>query len=80
MKTTTLQSSFVTLTAALSAGVVVTPATARADVDARMDTLRERKAYAIEVEPHFTFGAENVYGNTGFGAGARGSTSATTWR
>lgn len=27
--------------------------------------------YPIEIEPHFTFGAENVYGATGFGAGLR---------
>jgi hypothetical protein len=27
--------------------------------------------YPIEVEPHFSFGAENVYGATGFGAGLR---------
>jgi hypothetical protein len=28
-------------------------------------------AYPIEIEPHFTFGAENVYGATGFGGGLR---------
>ncbi len=28
-------------------------------------------AYPLEVEPHFTFGAENVYGATGFGGGVR---------
>lgn len=27
--------------------------------------------YPLEVEPHVTFGPENVYGATGFGAGAR---------
>jgi hypothetical protein len=27
--------------------------------------------YPLEVEPHFAFGAENVYGTTGFGAGVR---------
>jgi hypothetical protein len=31
----------------------------------------EPSAYPLEVEPHFTFGAENVYGQTGFGAGVR---------
>jgi hypothetical protein len=29
------------------------------------------RMYPIEIEPHFTFGAENVYGATGFGAGLR---------
>jgi hypothetical protein len=28
-------------------------------------------AYPLELEPHFAFGAENVYGATGFGAGLR---------
>jgi hypothetical protein len=27
--------------------------------------------YSIELEPHLSFGEENVYGNTGFGAGLR---------
>ena len=27
--------------------------------------------YSVEIEPHFSFGAENVYGATGFGAGLR---------
>ena len=26
-------------------------------------------AYPIEIEPHFAFAAENVYGATGYGAG-----------
>ena len=29
-------------------------------------------AYPLEVELHATFGAGDVYGNTGFGAGVRG--------
>lgn len=32
---------------------------------------RQPAEYPIEVEPHFTFGAENVYGNTGYGGGLR---------
>lgn len=36
-----------------------------------MHTLREPTAYPIEVEPHFAFGADNVYGSSGFGAGVR---------
>jgi hypothetical protein len=31
----------------------------------------EPSAYPIEIEPHAVFGAENVYGATGFGAGLR---------
>jgi hypothetical protein len=31
----------------------------------------EAAAYPFELEPHFTFGPENVYGNAGFGAGLR---------
>jgi hypothetical protein len=31
----------------------------------------EARLYPIEFEPHFAFGAENVYGATGFGAGLR---------
>jgi hypothetical protein len=33
--------------------------------------VRERVYYPIEVEPHFAFGAENVYGVAGFGGGLR---------
>jgi hypothetical protein len=31
----------------------------------------EPSAYPIEIEPHFTFGPDNVYGNSGVGAGLR---------
>jgi hypothetical protein len=31
----------------------------------------ELPLYPIEIEPHFAFGAENVYGATGLGAGLR---------
>jgi hypothetical protein len=33
--------------------------------------VRERVYYPIEIEPHFTFGDEDVYGATGFGGGLR---------
>jgi hypothetical protein len=45
--------------------------TARADGEVTMERLREPTLYAMELEPHLTFGAENVYGTTGFGAGGR---------
>jgi hypothetical protein len=33
--------------------------------------VRERVFYPVEIEPHFAFGAENVYGVAGFGGGLR---------
>lgn len=48
--------------------LVSTPAQAQ---EGRYDYYEGRALYPIEVEPHFTFGAENVYGNTGFGGGVR---------
>jgi hypothetical protein len=33
--------------------------------------VRERVVYPIEIEPHFSFGAEDVYGAAGFGGGLR---------
>ena len=38
---------------------------------AQQVVVRERVYYPIEIEPHFTFGDENVYGATGFGGGLR---------
>lgn len=48
----------------------LTPATARAQ-EARYGWAGEPSVYPVEFEPHFTFGAENVYGATGFGGGLR---------
>jgi hypothetical protein len=39
--------------------------------EAQTVVVRERVYYPIEIEPHFTFGAEDVYGATGFGGGIR---------
>jgi hypothetical protein len=50
---------------------VALPSTARAQREVRLEPLRDPTAYPIEVEPHATFGAGNVYGPTGFGAGVR---------
>jgi hypothetical protein len=50
---------------------VALPSIASAQREVTMEPLREPTAYPIEVEPHFTFGAGDVYGPTGFGAGAR---------
>jgi hypothetical protein len=33
--------------------------------------VRERVVYPVEIEPHFSFGAENVYGSAGVGGGLR---------
>jgi hypothetical protein len=57
--------------AAVPFAVVVMPAAARAQGEVYMERLREPTAYPVEIEPHLTFGAENVYGNTGFGGGLR---------
>ena len=53
------------------AATLLSPSIANA-AEERYDSWRdEPSAYPLEVEPHFTFGAENVYGQTGFGAGVR---------
>ena len=48
---------------------------ARADLAVRVEGPAPARAYAseypIELEPHFAFGPENVYGSSGFGAGLR---------
>lgn len=49
------------------------PASASAQqvVVERTYVAEERNVYPLEVEPHFAFGADNVYGNAGYGAGVR---------
>jgi hypothetical protein len=54
--------------AALLAAV---PAGAQQQGETPAGPREEFRMYPIEIEPHFTFGAENVYGNSGFGAGLR---------
>jgi hypothetical protein len=57
-----------------AAGLTATAA-ARADDYARAEGPSPRRdnpaTYPLEIEPHFSFGAENVYGASGFGAGLR---------
>ncbi len=56
---------------ALSATLAFTaPAHAQA-YEGRERYWDERSLYSVEVEPHFAFGAEDVYGATGVGGGAR---------
>jgi hypothetical protein len=57
--------------ACLSLAILAATSVARADGEVEMRRVRDPLAYPVEVEPHLTFGAENVYGNTGFGAGVR---------
>jgi hypothetical protein len=61
--------------ASLVAVALAIPSVARADEYVRVEgppPARENQAlYPLEIEPHFSFGAENVYGATGFGAGLR---------
>jgi hypothetical protein len=54
--------------AALLASV---PASAQQQGEAPSGPHEDFRMYPIEIEPHFTFGAENVYGASGFGAGLR---------
>ena len=57
------------------AGALAVPSTANADVYVRVEgpniEPEQAAAYPLEVEPHFTFGPGNVYGDEGFGAGVR---------
>jgi hypothetical protein len=63
------------LIAAISLAALVVPAAARADVLVRVEgpvpPRDDVSVYPIEIEPHFAFGPENVYGASGFGAGVR---------
>ena len=50
------------------------PANASADVDVRVEGPRPARyevTYPIEIEPHFSFGPDNVYGAAGLGGGLR---------
>jgi hypothetical protein len=73
MKTTSKRHRFLIAALVLAAGV--TPAVAKADVVVRAEGLEPPRDYVsdypVEIEPHFTFGPENVYGASGFGAGLR---------
>lgn len=57
------------------AGTIAFPSSASADVYVHVETpAPEREAasaYSLEVEPHFTFGDDDVYGGAGVGAGVR---------
>jgi hypothetical protein len=70
-----LPDSFRFLVSVLSIVAVTFPAIARADVVLRAEAPATPtdvpSAYPLEIEPHLTFGPENVYGATGFGAGLR---------
>jgi hypothetical protein len=55
----------------ISAAAATVAATAHAQRQERVVIEEEPSAYPIEVEPHFTFGPDNVYGDSGVGAGLR---------
>lgn len=65
------------LTRATLGGVAVVASLALLSPTAGAQEERDRArfddgpTYPIEIEPHFAFGAENVYGASGFGAGLR---------
>jgi hypothetical protein len=74
MKTAFFGFRWVTIiTAALACAVP--PGAARADVIVRTEgPVHERDEaalYPLDLEPHFSFGPQNVYGNSGFGGGLR---------
>jgi len=60
-------------------GAVAIPSVAKADIVIRAEEHAEVSAswregvsaYSLEIEPHFTFGPDNVYGSSGFGGGMR---------
>jgi hypothetical protein len=54
-----------------SASVLIAIIAAAAPANAQTVVVRERVVYPVEIEPHFTFGNEDVYGATGFGGGLR---------
>jgi hypothetical protein len=71
MVTTTRWKTYALKLGLMLAATAAWSATARADGEVTLGRVREPLVYPIEFEPHLTFGAENVYGATGFGAGAR---------
>jgi hypothetical protein len=56
---------------AVAAFFVALPASAQQRGEAPGYPRDGHALYPLEIEPHFTFGAENVYGASGFGAGLR---------
>lgn len=59
------------LLGSLFVAVLAVPATAGAQGEVTMEGLREPTAYPFEIQLHLSFGADNVYGASGFGAGLR---------
>jgi hypothetical protein len=65
------------LLSGVSIAAIGLPGVARADEVIIVREERPREArfesslYAVEIEPHFTFGPENVFGAAGFGGGLR---------
>ena len=58
-------------TLAVAVALAANAATAQDEAPRPGSERDEPSAYPIEIEPHAAFGAENVYGATGFGAGIR---------
>ncbi|HEY2516913.1 MAG TPA: hypothetical protein VGI39_38845, partial [Polyangiaceae bacterium] len=54
-----------------AAALIPASASAQQVVVERTYVAEERSVYPLEVEPHFAFGADNVYGNAGYGGGLR---------
>jgi hypothetical protein len=65
-------STFISFRSALiAAAVPILILGAPRSATAQTVVVRERVVYPIEIEPHFSFGAEDVYGAAGFGGGLR---------
>src|ERR1700735_4356339 len=61
-----------TVSASLVAALTLAiPSFAQAAEEVVVVNTRERILYPGEIEPHFSFGAENVYGTAGLGGGVR---------
>jgi hypothetical protein len=77
MTTSSLYSLRRLLIATVSVAAIALPCAARADEEVVYRAEGPRPArfdaslYPVEIEPHFTFGPENVYGAAGFGGGLR---------
>lgn len=58
--------------AGVAFATVAVPRTANAQavvVEGRHGWYEDHSLHPLEIEPHFSFGADNVYGNSGFGGG-----------
>jgi hypothetical protein len=70
-KTNPLSGRSVLAATTLLSALAVSGVASAQPVEQRPAGFAARAAYPVELEPHFTFGPENVYGPAGYGAGLR---------